>query len=66
MSMPDPRNEPTYDTWDRGMEPIPGDKTWATPKTKTKDDGGRNGELSPTHVSVTRILAAEKPIASQA
>ena len=24
----DPRNEEDYDTWDVGMEPIPGDQTW--------------------------------------
>jgi hypothetical protein len=24
----DPRNENDYDTWDVGMEPIPGDQTW--------------------------------------
>ena len=24
----DPRNEDSYDTWDVGMEPIPGDQTW--------------------------------------
>ena len=28
----DPRNEPTYDTWDVGMEPLPGDTTWAKKK----------------------------------
>ena len=26
--MDDPRNEDDYDTWDVGMEPIPGDQTW--------------------------------------
>lgn len=24
----DPRNEPDFDTWDFGLEPIPLDKTW--------------------------------------
>lgn len=24
----DPRNEDSYDTWEVGMEPIPGDTTW--------------------------------------
>ena len=24
----DPRNEDNYDTWEVGMEPIPGDQTW--------------------------------------
>jgi hypothetical protein len=24
----DPRNEDDYDTWNVGMEPIPGDQTW--------------------------------------
>jgi len=24
----DPRNEDDYDTWEVGMEPIPGDQTW--------------------------------------
>lgn len=24
----DPRNDEDYDTWDVGMEPIPGDTTW--------------------------------------
>lgn len=24
----DPRNDEDYDTWDVGMEPIPGDETW--------------------------------------
>jgi hypothetical protein len=28
----DPRNAEDYDTWSVGMEPIPGDTTWA--KTK--------------------------------
>ena len=27
-SIYDPRNEEDYDTWDVGMEPIPGDHTW--------------------------------------
>jgi hypothetical protein len=25
----DPRNEEDFDTWSVGMEPIPGDRTWA-------------------------------------
>lgn len=25
----DPRNEEDYDTWERGLEPLPGDHTWA-------------------------------------
>ena len=49
-SVSDPRNEPDYDTFPYGTEPIPGDKTWATPKTKAKDDGGRSGALPPTHL----------------
>jgi len=28
----DPRNEDDFDTWDVGMEPIPGDHTWAKEK----------------------------------
>jgi hypothetical protein len=24
----DPRNEDTYDTWEYGTEPLPGDNTW--------------------------------------
>ena len=24
----DPRNDDDYDTWDAGMEPLPGDRTW--------------------------------------
>jgi hypothetical protein len=32
----DPRNEPSYDTYDYGTEPIPGDTTWA----KQKEDNG--------------------------
>ena len=24
----DPRNDDDYDTWDVGMEPLPGDRTW--------------------------------------
>jgi hypothetical protein len=28
----DPRNEPSYDTYDYGTEPIPGDTTWAKQK----------------------------------
>ena len=28
----DPRNEDTYDTWDVGMEPLPGDRSWAKKK----------------------------------
>jgi hypothetical protein len=26
------RNEDSYDDWERGMEPIPGDRTWANKK----------------------------------
>ena len=25
----DPRNDPDYDSWTVGMEPIPGDRSWA-------------------------------------
>lgn len=25
----DPRNEPDYDSWTVGMEPIPGDRSWS-------------------------------------
>jgi hypothetical protein len=33
----DPRNDPSYDTYDYGTEPIPGDTTWAKQKEdKTK------------------------------
>jgi hypothetical protein len=32
----DPRNEPDYDTYDYGTEPLPGDTTWA--KTKAPDN----------------------------
>jgi hypothetical protein len=33
----DPRNEPSYDTYAYGTEPIPGDTTWAKQKEdKTK------------------------------
>jgi hypothetical protein len=28
----DPRNDDDYDTWDAGMEPIPGDKGWVNKK----------------------------------
>lgn len=28
----DPRNNSDYDTWEAGMEPIPGDTTWAKKK----------------------------------
>lgn len=28
----DPRNDDDYDTWDAGMEPIPGDKKWVNKK----------------------------------
>jgi hypothetical protein len=28
----DPRNEPTYDTFTYGTEPLPGDTTWAKKK----------------------------------
>ena len=28
----DPRNEDDFDTWSVGMEPIPGDHTWAKEK----------------------------------
>jgi hypothetical protein len=28
----DPRNEPDYDTYDYGTEPLPGDTTWAQTK----------------------------------
>jgi hypothetical protein len=28
QSIYDPRNEPDFDTWDFGLEPIPLDKTW--------------------------------------
>ena len=26
--MRDPRNDEDYDTWEVGMEPLPGDRTW--------------------------------------
>jgi hypothetical protein len=28
----DPRNDDDYDTWEVGMEPIPGDSQWTTKK----------------------------------
>ena len=28
----DPRNDNDYDTWDVGMEPLPGDDTWTKKK----------------------------------
>lgn len=34
------RNQDSYDDWDCGMEPIPGDNTWSTKsKDKTKKEG---------------------------
>ena len=35
----DPRNENDYDTWSVGMEPIPGDHTWAKEKAPDGADG---------------------------
>lgn len=36
----DPRNEDNYDTWEVGMEPIPGDTTWhSTPVDVSPSDG---------------------------
>jgi hypothetical protein len=37
----DPRNDEDYDTWDVGMEPIPGDHTWHSPPRQP------SGEVSP-------------------
>jgi len=30
------RNSETYDDWDVGMEPIPGDRTWSKAKKQEK------------------------------
>ena len=38
----DPRNEPDYDSWTVGMEPIPGDQSW----TKEKAPNGALEELA--------------------
>jgi len=38
----DPRNEPDYDSWTVGMEPIPGDQSW----TKEKAPNGALKELA--------------------
>jgi len=35
----DPRNDDDYDTWDVGMEPLPGDHTWTNEKTPSGADG---------------------------
>ena len=47
----DPRNDPEYNSYEYATEPIPGDTTWATPKTEEKDDGGRISGIPPTHIS---------------
>jgi hypothetical protein len=39
----DPRNEPSYDTYDYGTEPIPGDTTWA----KQKEDKAQKQSVHP-------------------
>jgi hypothetical protein len=31
------RNQDSYDDWEVGMEPIPGDRTWAEQKKLNKD-----------------------------
>lgn len=42
----DPRNEDSYDTWEVGMEPIPGDTTWhSTPV-----------DVSPSDESVLKLV----------
>lgn len=33
MFVEDPRNDDDYDTWDVGMEPLPGDETWKKSET---------------------------------
>ena len=35
----DPRNDDDYDTWDVGMEPLPGDYTWTNEKAPSGADG---------------------------
>jgi hypothetical protein len=47
----DPRNDPEYNSYEYATEPIPGDTTWATPKTEEKDDGRRISGIPPTHIS---------------
>jgi len=32
------RNLETYDDWDVGMEPIPGDRTWSKTKKQEKNE----------------------------
>jgi len=48
---PDPRNDPDYNTFPYGTEPIPGDTTWAKVKKEKKDDGGRDGATPSAHIS---------------
>ena len=34
----DPRNDEDYDTWDVGMEPLPGDQTWKKSEAADPED----------------------------
>ena len=57
----DPRNEPSYDTYDYGTEPIPGDTTWA----KQKEDNGKS-KVSILLLSETIKKGAEGPLLNDA
>jgi hypothetical protein len=37
----DPRNDDDYDTWEAGMEPIPGDSQWTTKRLPKEPDISR-------------------------
>ena len=47
----DPRNEPTYDTFTYGTEPIPGDTTWAKAKKEKENNERGDDALSRADVS---------------
>lgn len=46
----DPRNDPDYDTFPYGTEPLPGDTTWAKTKGKKENTGGRTDAVPPAHL----------------
>ena len=47
----DPRNEPDYDTFLYGTEPLPRDTTWAKAKKEKENNERRNDALPRADVS---------------
>ena len=58
----DPRNEPDYDTYEYGTEPIPGDATWVQPRTlrqlhaRVSDTFAQSGTINSDYLATLAIL----------